>query len=71
VALDPTALRRAAAGHGVVVEDIAERRRAPSADGATRLVLGYGRVPTAGVEAAATALAAALRDAGRGATIVA
>jgi hypothetical protein len=28
-------------------------------------------VPTGGVEAAATALAAALRDAGRGATIVA
>jgi GntR family transcriptional regulator/MocR family aminotransferase len=67
VALDPLRLHRAAAAHGVVVEDVAERRRGPGADGATRLVLGYGRVPTAGVEAAATALAAALRDTGLGA----
>ena len=30
----------------------------------TRLVLGYGRIPTAGVDAAVAGLAAALRDAG-------
>jgi hypothetical protein len=34
-------------------------------------VLGYGRVPTAGVDAAVAGLAAALRDAGLGATSVA
>jgi hypothetical protein len=32
--------------------------------GPTRLVLGYGRIPTAGVDAAVAGLAAALRDAG-------
>ena len=57
-------LRRAAAAHGVVVETVADRVRAPSGAAApTRLVLGYGRVPTAGVDAAVAGLAAALRDA--------
>ena len=66
VALDPKRLRRAAAAHGVVVEDIGERLRDPASGspGPTRLVLGYGRVPTAGVDAAVAGLAAALRDAG-------
>jgi GntR family transcriptional regulator/MocR family aminotransferase len=64
VALDPLRLRRAAAAHGVVVEDIAERLRGPARTAATRLVIGYGRVPTAGVNAAVAGLAAALRDAG-------
>ena len=65
VALDPTRLRRAAAAHGVVVDDIGDRLRAPDgAPGPTRLVLGYGRVPTAGVDAAVAGLAAALREAG-------
>ena len=66
VALDRRRLRRAAAARGVVVDDIDERLRAPRrrAGGPTRLVLGYGRVPTAGVDAAVAGLAAALRDAG-------
>ena len=67
VALDPLRLRRAAAAHGVVVEDIGERLRGPAGPAppaGTRLVLGYGRVPTAGVEAAVAGLAAALRAAG-------
>ena len=64
VALDPLRLRRAAAANGVVVEDIAERLHGTSPATATRLVLGYGRVPTAGVEAAVAGLAAALREAG-------
>jgi GntR family transcriptional regulator/MocR family aminotransferase len=65
-ALEPLRLRRAAAAHGVVVEDIGARLRgqAGGAPGPTRLVLGYGRVPTAGVDAAVAGLAAALRDAG-------
>jgi GntR family transcriptional regulator/MocR family aminotransferase len=73
VALDPLRLRRAAAAHGVVVEDIGERVRGgtkgsdPFVPPRTRLVLGYGRVPTAGVDAAVAGLAAALRDAGLGA----
>jgi len=67
-ALDPVRLRRASAAHGVVVDDIAVRLRAPAgaAPGPTRLVLGYGRVPTAGVDAAVAGLAAALRAAGLG-----
>jgi GntR family transcriptional regulator/MocR family aminotransferase len=65
VALDPRLLRRAAAAHGVVVDDIGDRVRAVGGTpGPTRLVLGYGRVPSAGVEAAVAGLAAALRDAG-------
>ena len=66
VALEPLRLRRAAAAHGVVVEDIGERLRGPAGATAapTRLVLGYGRVPTAGVDAAVAGLAAALREAG-------
>jgi GntR family transcriptional regulator/MocR family aminotransferase len=65
VALDPLALRRAAAAHGVVADDIGERVRGHAgAPGPTRLVLGYGRVPSAGVDAAVAGLAAALRDAG-------
>jgi GntR family transcriptional regulator / MocR family aminotransferase len=67
VALDPLRLRRAAAAHGVVVEDIGERLQGPGPRPATtRLVLGYGRVPTAGVDAAVAGLAAALRDSGAG-----
>jgi len=64
-ALDPVRLRKACAAHGVVADDIAERRHgpAPAAARGTRLVLGYGRIPTAGVEAAVAGLAAALRDA--------
>ena len=63
VALDPLRLRRAAAAHGVVVEDIGARLRgaASEAPAPTRLVLGYGRVPTAGVDAAVAGLAAALQ----------
>jgi DNA-binding transcriptional MocR family regulator len=66
VALDPLRLRRACAAHGVVVDDIGARMRGPTAATPlpTRLVLGYGRVPTAGVDAAVAGLAAALRDAG-------
>jgi GntR family transcriptional regulator/MocR family aminotransferase len=64
-ALEPVALRRAAAAHGVVVETVADRRRA-GAEAQTRLVLGYGRVPTAGVDAAVAGLAAALREARAG-----
>ena len=66
VALDPLRLRRAAAAHGVVADDIGERVRSPAgaASGPTKLVLGYGRVPTAGMDAAVAGLAAALRDAG-------
>ncbi len=64
VALDPLRLRRAYAAHGVVVEDIGARLRGPAEPAPTRLVLGYGRVPTAGVDAAVAGLAAALRDAG-------
>ena len=62
--LDPIALRKATAAHGVAAESIAARHRGPAPPGPTRLVLGYGRVPTAGVEAAVAGLAAALRDAG-------
>ncbi|HTE61582.1 MAG TPA: PLP-dependent aminotransferase family protein [Solirubrobacteraceae bacterium] len=64
VALDPVRLRKANAAHGVVADDIGARRHGPSPRGPTRLVLGYGRVPTAGVDAAVAGLAAALRDAG-------
>jgi GntR family transcriptional regulator/MocR family aminotransferase len=72
VALDPLRLRRANAAHGVVAEDIYARARVRgAAAGPTKLVLGYGRVPTAGVDAAVAGLAAALRDAGLGATSVA
>jgi GntR family transcriptional regulator/MocR family aminotransferase len=63
VALDPRRLRTATAAHGVVLDATEARRRIP-AGGPTELVLGYGRVPTAGVEAAVAGLAAALRDAG-------
>jgi len=66
VALDPLRLRRAAAAHGVVAESVEERMHAPFGTRPTRLVLGYGRVPTAGVEAAVAGLAAALRDAANG-----
>ena len=66
VALDPLRLRRACAAHGVVADDIEDRRRGPGPLRArpTRLVLGYGRIPTAGVEAAVAGLAGALRAAG-------
>jgi DNA-binding transcriptional MocR family regulator len=64
VALDAVRLRKANAVHGVVADDIGARRHGPAPRGPTRLVLGYGRVPTAGVEAAVAGLAAALRDAG-------
>jgi GntR family transcriptional regulator/MocR family aminotransferase len=64
--VDPVRLRRAAAAHGVVVETVDDRLRggSPAARAPTRLVLGYGRVPTAGVDAAVAGLAAALRRAG-------
>ncbi len=64
VPLDPRRLRKATAAHGVVADDIAARRHGAAVPGPTRLVLGYGRIPTAGVEAAVAGLAAALRDAG-------
>jgi GntR family transcriptional regulator/MocR family aminotransferase len=64
VALDPVRLRKANAAHGVVADDVGWRRHGPTPRGPTRLVLGYGRVPTAGVDAAVAGLAAALRDAG-------
>jgi GntR family transcriptional regulator/MocR family aminotransferase len=64
VALDLVRLRKATAAHGVVADDIGARRRGVAPREPTRLVLGYGRVPTAGVEAAVAGLAAALRDAG-------
>ena len=66
VALDRRLLRRACGARGVVAYDIEDRRRgpAPGPGRPTRLVLGYGRIPTAGVEAAVAGLAAALRDAG-------
>jgi GntR family transcriptional regulator/MocR family aminotransferase len=64
VPLDPMRLRRATAAHGVVADDVAGRRHGAAVPGPTRLVLGYGRIPTAGVEAAVAGLAAALRDAG-------
>ena len=65
VELDPKRLRRTIAARGVVVDDIAERRRGPATDPrTTRLVLGYGRLTTPGLDAAVAGLAAALRDAG-------
>jgi GntR family transcriptional regulator/MocR family aminotransferase len=66
VALDPVRLRKACAAHGVVADDIADRRHRPPPlpPRPTQLVLGYGRIPTAGVDAAVAGLAAALRDAG-------
>jgi GntR family transcriptional regulator / MocR family aminotransferase len=64
VALDPVRLRKAKAAHGVVADEVDVRRHGARTPGPTRLVLGYGRVPTAGVEAAVAGLAAALRDAG-------
>ena len=63
VALDPVALRKATAAHGVAAESIAARHHGAPPGGPTRLVLGYGRIPTAGVDAAVAGLAAALRDA--------
>ena len=62
-ALDLVALRKATAAHGVAAESIGARHRGAPPPGPTRLVLGYGRIPTAGVEAAVAGLAAALRDA--------
>ena len=66
VALERARLRKACAAHGVVADDFADRRHRPEPHPArpTRLVLGYGRIPTAGVDAAVAGLAAALRDAG-------
>jgi GntR family transcriptional regulator/MocR family aminotransferase len=64
VALEPVRLRRAVAAHGVVVEEVGSLLRGSTRESATRLVLGYGRVPTAGVDAAVAGLAAALRGAG-------
>ena len=65
-ALEPVRLRRACALHGVVLDEIGQRLRGAGGapPGRTRLVLGFGRVPTAGVDAAVSGLAAALRDAG-------
>ena len=62
-ALDPVALRKATAAHGVAAETIAANHRVPPPPGPAALVLGYGRVPTAGVDAAVAGLAAALRAA--------
>ena len=64
VALDRRALRRACAERGVVAADVEDWRHVRSPGGPTRLVLGYGRIPTAGVDAAVAELAAALRAAG-------
>jgi GntR family transcriptional regulator/MocR family aminotransferase len=64
VALDARRLLHAKAAHGVVADDLAARRHGPARPGPTRLVLGYGRIPTAGVDAAVAGLAAALREAG-------
>ena len=64
--LDEGRLAAAAAQHGVRAHTVAALRRAPGPENeATRLVLGYGRIPTAGVEPAVAALAAALRAARR------
>jgi GntR family transcriptional regulator / MocR family aminotransferase len=62
-ALDLVALRKATAAHGVAAEPIDARLHGAPPGGPTRLVLGYGRIPTAGVEAAVAGLAAALRAA--------
>jgi GntR family transcriptional regulator/MocR family aminotransferase len=62
-ALDLVALRKATAAHGVAAEPIAARHHGTPPAGPTRLVLGYGRIPTAGVDAAVAGLAAALHDA--------
>ena len=61
--LDEERLQAAAAAEGVVVRTVEALRREPVADTGARLVLGYGRIPAAGVEAAVAALAGALRAA--------
>ena len=65
VALDERRLRAATAAHGVAIDGVESRRRIPTG-GPTELVLGYGRVPTAGVDAAVAGLARALQEAGLG-----
>jgi GntR family transcriptional regulator / MocR family aminotransferase len=61
--LDRGRLATAAAAHGVAVTMVDALRRTPGAAPSSRLVLGYGRIATAGVEAAVAALARALRAA--------
>jgi GntR family transcriptional regulator/MocR family aminotransferase len=63
ITLDERRLRAASTAHGVAIDGIEARRRI-RADGPTQLVLGYGRVPTAGVDAAVAGLAQSLREAG-------
>jgi GntR family transcriptional regulator / MocR family aminotransferase len=61
--LDERCLRAALAAEGVVAGTVAALRRRPAPREPTRLVLGYGRIPAAGVDAAVAALARALRRA--------
>jgi GntR family transcriptional regulator / MocR family aminotransferase len=60
---DADRLAAAAAAEEVAVTLLDALRRTPHATSAARLVLGYGRIPTAGIEAAVAALARALRTA--------
>jgi GntR family transcriptional regulator/MocR family aminotransferase len=62
--IDGEAFTRATAARGVAARTVEAHLRRPPA-GARRLVLGYGRLTTPGVDAAVSALAAALRDAER------
>jgi hypothetical protein len=55
------AVQRGEPGMLVTLDPRAQRA---AASGPTKLVLRYGRVPTAGMDAAVAGLAAALRDAG-------
>ena len=67
VALDPAAPAqgvRARTASSPTTSPTAATGRGRDAARPTRLVLGYGRIPTAGVDAAVAGLAAALRDAG-------
>ena len=62
-ALDPGRLDAALEAEGVVARTVDAQRRRPARDARTQLVLGYGRIPAAGIDAAVAALARALRTA--------
>jgi len=61
--LDAGRLDAALEAEGVVARTVDAQRRRPARDARRQLVLGYGRIPAAGIDAAVAALARALRAA--------
>jgi GntR family transcriptional regulator/MocR family aminotransferase len=61
--IDEQRLADATAAQGVRAGTVGALRRRPHEEEPTRLVLGYGRIPAPGVDAAVARLAAAVRAA--------